>query len=60
MAFNKSSYNNALAKAIYDRFSAQFPKGKKAEYKALAQKCGDPSLNALINRLLEEEARRKA
>lgn len=38
----------------YDEFKVRFPKGKKEEYKKLAQSKGK-GLNRLINELLEKE-----
>lgn len=46
---------NNFIKEKYDRFSAFFPKGKKAEYMDLAKAEG-LSLNAYINKLLEERS----
>lgn len=46
-------YKNDFIKQKYDRFNLTFPKGKKDEYQNLAQADG-MSLNALINKLLEE------
>lgn len=48
-------YKNEFIKQKYDRFGVVFPKGKKEEYQDLARTEG-LSLNALINKLLEEYA----
>ena len=47
-------YKNNYNRNNYDRYSTMFPKGKKAEYMALAEKRG-MKLNAFINKLLEDE-----
>ena len=47
-------YQNRYIAEKYDRFTATFPSGKKEVYRKYAESLGE-SLNALINRLLEEE-----
>ena len=47
-------YRMDYIKNNYDRFSVLLPKGKKAEYMALAERHGI-KLNTLINKLLEEK-----
>ena len=47
-------YKNNYNRNNYDRYSTMFPKGKKAEYMALADKLGI-KLNTLINQLLEDK-----
>ena len=49
-----TQYRNEYQRQHYDRFSLMLPKGKKAEYMALAEKNG-MKLNAFINKLLEDE-----
>lgn len=49
-----SKYRNDFNRKKYDRFSAMFPKGKKSDYMALADKLG-LKLNTLINQLLEDK-----
>lgn len=53
-----NQYRNEYTKNNYDRFSVLFPKGKKADYMALAESRG-VKLNALINKLLEKELDKK-
>lgn len=50
-------YKNEFIKEKYDRFNLTFPKGKKDEYQNLAKTHG-MSLNALINQLLEDYAKK--
>lgn len=50
-----SNVRNEFIKEKYDRFNLTFPKGKKEVYQDLARTEG-LSLNALINKLLEEYA----
>ena len=49
-----TKYKNEYHRQHYDRYSTMFPKGKKAEYMALADKLG-VKLNTLINQLLEDK-----
>ena len=44
---------NKFVAEKYDRFTATFPKGKKEEYRQLAESKG-MSLNGFINKLLED------
>lgn len=46
-------YQNNYNKQKYDSIRVVVPKGKKVEYKALAEKHG-MKLNTFINKLLEE------
>ena len=46
-------YQQQFHKDKYDRIALVVPKGKKEEYKAIAEANGE-SLNGYINRLLEE------
>lgn len=50
-------YRNEYSRIKYDRFSVMLPKGKKAEYMQLSADQGQ-SLNAVINRLLQDWARK--
>lgn len=50
-------YQNRYIAEKYDRFTATFPSGKKEVYRKYAEMHGE-SLNALINRLLEEEIKK--
>ena len=50
---HEKHFRNCYNKQNYDRYTLIFPKGKKAEYKALADRLGI-TLNALINQMLEE------
>ena len=51
---NGTKYKNDYNKKNYDKYSVMFPKGKKAQYMALAEKLG-VKLNTLINQLLEDK-----
>ena len=51
-------YRMDYLKNNYDRFSVLFPKGKKADYMALAEERHGMKLNAFINWLLEREKHR--
>lgn len=48
-------YQQQFHREKYDRIALVVPKGKKEEYKAIAESKGE-SLNGYINRLLEEDA----
>lgn len=52
-----SNVRNEFIKEKYDRFNLTLPKGKKDEYQNLAKTHG-MSLNALINQLLEDYAKK--
>ena len=49
----RNNRQNNFIRNTYDRMTVTFPKGKKDEYRELADKAG-MSLNALINKLLED------
>ena len=53
MAERKAKWQNDYILKNYDRINLTVPKGKKEEYKAIAEANGE-SLNGYINRLLEE------
>ena len=52
MPFNKSKYNNELAKQIYDRISVLVPKGTRKRWAAHAADRGE-SLNAFVKRAVD-------
>ena len=52
-------YQNKYIASKYDRFTATFPAGKKDDYREHAAKTGE-SLNAYINRLIEEDILRQS
>ncbi len=53
------NYQNKYIAEKYDRFTATFPAGKKDVYREQAAKNGE-SLNAYINRLIEEDILRQS
>ena len=53
MGKTSAAVKNKWNDANYDRIALVVPKGKKEEYKAIAEANGE-SLNGYINRLLEE------
>ena len=53
------NYQNKYIAEKYDRFTATFPAGKKDVYRERAAKNGE-SLNAYINRLIEEDILRQS
>ena len=56
MANKTTDYKRKFNDDNYDRIYVSAPKGKKEEYKALAERNG-MSLNALIIELLKEKAK---
>ena len=53
MGKTSAAVKNKWNSEKYDRIALMVPKGKKEEYKAIAEANGE-SLNGYINRLLEE------
>ena len=51
-------YQNRYIAEKYDRFTMMFPAGKKDIYREYAKSQG-MSLNALINKLIEEDMQKK-
>ena len=52
----RNKRQNDFVKETYDRFTLTLPKGKKDYYRATAEAKG-MSLNAFINKLLEDSAK---
>lgn len=58
MPDKKSEYRNAWIAENYDRINLTVPKGKKEEISEHAEKYGDNSVNAFINRAISETMKR--
>ena len=50
-----TEYKNEFTRRNYDRIALTVPKGKKAEYRAIAEQQGR-KLNSIINDLLRQRA----
>lgn len=55
---HKKDYTIKYQKENYDQIAIRVPKGKRAEYKTIADAAGLP-LSVLIMQLLDEEGRRQ-
>lgn len=60
MVYNEShnKANQRYQNKVYDRLAIRIPKGKREEYKQLAERRGE-SLAGMIMRLLEEEMKKE-
>ncbi len=56
--FNKTAYDNAYIARVYDRVNLTVPKGDKDKIKAHAEQYDGGSVNAFINRAIEEQMKR--
>lgn len=58
MAERKAKWQNDYIAKTYDRINLTVPKGEKDKIKAHAEKMDGGSVNAFINRAIEEQIRR--